>query len=133
MGGPQPSQQEREYAQQMNAASQNMLKQYGGDQGNPAFQAAMRAQDQQMRSQFGLPQSVAAQPGSLTAGPGSMQNPMQGNMPMGGGMQPSPPPMQNYQQRLGGMPQAPTTMQMGQEPARMQAMRNMNQMNFGNR
>jgi len=34
---------------------------------------------------------------------------------------------------MGGMPQAPTTMQMGQEAPRMAAMRNMNQMKFGNR
>jgi hypothetical protein len=69
MGGPQPSQQERQYNQQVNAISQNMLQQYGGDQSNPAYQAAMQAQDQQLRGQFGIPQSVAAQPGSLTAAP----------------------------------------------------------------
>jgi hypothetical protein len=62
-------QQERQYNQQANAVSQNMLQQYGGDQSNPAYQAAMQAQDQQLRGQFGIPQPAAAQPGSLAAAP----------------------------------------------------------------
>ena len=160
MGGPQPSQQERQYNQQMNAVSQNMLRQYGGDEGNPAYQAAMQAQDQQLRSQFGIPQTEAAQPGSLVAGPGSMNasqaasqvvaqpgGNLLGGAFFGGGSQPvlgTPGgnlvggmdprmlrPNVNRSLSQPQMPPNPYAQQVRQEDPRMQAMRMMQRMNFG--
>jgi len=119
----QPSQQQLDmYNNRMRTAMDNTLQQYGGDQSNPAYQAQMQAQDQQMRSQFGLPQSVAAQPGGNLAG-GGQQSPMD--------------QMQRYQQMMqqmgqrAAMPGNPYAQQISQEDPRMQMMRNMQRMRFG--
>jgi hypothetical protein len=154
--------QDQQYRQQMDALGGDTLQKfgdqlntfassYGGDRNSPAFQAAMLAQDSQLRSQMGIPQD----PGRMREQQALMQSqPLQGGQP--GALQQQPQPLQSLQQQLaqgalqqapmqsqpmqqqGGprgrtMPQAPTTQQMGQENPRMAAMRNMQQMRFGNR
>jgi hypothetical protein len=146
---------------QSNPMAQQQYQQFMQAQQNPmqqqsaAYDQFKQAQQAQQNQTLALNNQLqaAGKPGMLGYSPDQMQqqlqsNPMQGNMPMGGGMQAQQAmqqamqaqqnPMQsNLMQQMGkpmgGMPQAPTTQQMGREDPRMQAMRRMQQMNFGNK
>jgi hypothetical protein len=92
--------QDQQYQQQMDALGGDTLQKfgdqlntfassYGGDRNSPAFQAAMLAQDSQLRSQMGIPQD----PGRMREQQALMQS-----QPMQGGF--NPQQLQNLQQTL---------------------------------
>jgi hypothetical protein len=128
----QPSQQqERQFNDQMRTASMNMLPQYGGDQSNPAYLAAMQQQDAQLRSQMGMGgQPEYMQQGDAMGMPNQQQAEafrqfQQSEALMGANM----PRQQPQPQQMGS--RNPYSQQMRQEDPRMAAMRNMQRMRFG--
>jgi len=104
----QTQQQSDMYNSAMRTASMNMLPQYGGDQSNPAYQAAMQAQDAQMRTQMGIQQAPMAQlqqPQQGGYGPGiSNYSAPQQSQQLGSQPPAARRPMADYRQLLGQTP-----------------------------